>query len=170
MAFGKNILKTMLNVGNQTKAIGQINLEIIQITALMSDPMTLQSIFDPSLNIPKMYYPFQNNSFNKGIGYNQIDLIYYMVSTIQSLNKLPANRTGEYFTNFNMYITPYENLINSTKIRFHGSFKDIFGSMINNQIVFLVTEISIFVLGMVYISYEVYQYFKKTKDNIKTII
>lgn len=26
MAFGKNILKTMLNVGNQTKAIGQIDL------------------------------------------------------------------------------------------------------------------------------------------------
>ena len=85
----------------------------------MSDPMTLQSIFDPNLNIPKIYYPFQNNSFNKGIGYNQIDLIYYMVSTIQSLNKLPANRTGEYFTNFNMYITPYDSLINATKIRFN---------------------------------------------------
>lgn len=153
MAFGKNILKTMLNVGNQTKVIGQINLQINKITSFMSDPMTIQSIFDSSLNVPKMYYPFKNDSFNKGIGYNQIDLIYYMVSTIQSLNKLPANRTGEYFTNFNMYITPYDSLINSTKIRFHDHFKDIFGSMIYNQMVFLAVEIFIFVLGILYITY-----------------
>lgn len=64
-----------------------------------------------------MYYPFQNNSFNKGIAYNQVDLIYFLTSCIQSLNSLPANRTGQPFTNFNMYIAPaYDNLINSTKM------------------------------------------------------
>lgn len=94
MAFGKNILKTMLNVGNQSKTIDQIHSQSAIMTALMSDPMTLQTIFDNELNIPKIYYPFQNNSINNGIGYDQIDLIYFMVSTMQSLNELPANRTG----------------------------------------------------------------------------
>jgi hypothetical protein len=170
MAFGKNVLKTMLNVGNQTKATNQIYLEVVQITGLMADTMTLESIFDLNLNLPKTYYPFQNNSFNRGIGYNQIDLIYYMVSCIQSLNRLPANRTGEYFTNFNMYITPYDQLINSTKIQFHSYFRNIFTSMINNQVTFLVLEMLTFVLGMIYINFHIYQYFKKTKENLKIII
>ena len=55
MAFGKNILKTMLNVGNQSKTIDQIHSQTAIMTDLMSDPMTLQSIFNPTLNIPKLY-------------------------------------------------------------------------------------------------------------------
>lgn len=94
MAFGKNILKVALNVGNKPKTINQIYSHTNILSKVMGDPMTLQSIFDPNLNTPKVFYPFQNNSFNKGIGYNQIDLIFFMVSTMQSLNKFPTNLTG----------------------------------------------------------------------------
>jgi hypothetical protein len=119
-AFGKNVLKVFLNVGNQAKAVSQINMQVAKITQFLSDPKTIQSIFDPNLNLPKTYYPFQNNSFNQGIGYSQIDLIYFVTSCIQSMNAQPVNRTGQFFVNFNMYMMPaYDHLINSTKIRLH---------------------------------------------------
>lgn len=120
MAFGKNMLKTFLGVGNLTKAANQIHFQVTQISQLLTDPMTVQSIFDESLNKPRIFYPFRNDSYNNGIGYNQIDLIYFIASSIQTLNTLPANRTGQAFTNFNMYIAPaYDSLINSTKMQFH---------------------------------------------------
>jgi hypothetical protein len=41
MAFGKNVMKVFFNVGNQTKAVNQIHLEVTQITQFLSDPMTI---------------------------------------------------------------------------------------------------------------------------------
>jgi hypothetical protein len=54
MAFGKNVLKIFMGVGNQTKAANQIHLEVTQISQLLTDPMTVQSIFDEKLNKPRM--------------------------------------------------------------------------------------------------------------------
>lgn len=38
MAFGKNILKTFMKVGNQTKAINQIHFQVDQISLALRDP------------------------------------------------------------------------------------------------------------------------------------
>jgi hypothetical protein len=171
MAFGKNVLKVFLNVGNQTKAVSQIHLEVTRISQLLADPMTIQSIFDEGLNQPNMYYPFLNNSYNQGIGYNQIDLIYFITSCIQSLNIMPANRTGEYFTNFNMYIAPaYDNLINSTKIRFHQSFSAIFTSMLDHQYAAMSLEVAVFAVAAAYIAAAVWRYFRKSRESLRIII
>jgi hypothetical protein len=40
-AFGKNILKVFLNVGNLPKAMSQINLQVAKITQFLSDPLTI---------------------------------------------------------------------------------------------------------------------------------
>jgi hypothetical protein len=61
-----------------------------------------------------------NNSFNKGLSYDQAEIYQIIISSITSLSKLPINRTGYDFTMLNMYLIPsYDHMINSTKIKFH---------------------------------------------------
>jgi hypothetical protein len=171
MAFGKNVIKTFMGVGNLTKATNQIHFQVTQISQLMADPMTLQSIFEEELNKPRMYYPFLNDSYNNGIGYNQIDLIYFIASCIQTLNTLPVNRTGQAFTNFNMYIAPaYDSLINSTKMQFYESFSSIFTSMLHAQYTVLVLEAAVFVLAAVCLSRIVWQYIRKSRSTLKIVL
>lgn len=171
MAFGKNMLKTFMGVGNLTKAANQIHFQVAQISQLLTDQMTVQTIFDANLNRPRIYYPFLNDSYNQGIGYNQIDLIYFITSCIQTLSTLPANRTGQTFTNFNMYIAPaYDSLLNSTKMQFHESFSAFFTSMLNAQYIVLVVELTIFVLAAAYLSHTAWQYVRKSRATLITVL
>ena len=171
MAFGTNVLKTFLNVGNQTKTVNQIGFQVSQISRLLADQLTIKSIFDESLNRPQIYYPFLNDSFNQGIGYNQIDLIYFMVSCIQSVNKLPADRKGEYFTNFNMYIVPaYDNLANSTKIQFYKSFSTIFDTMLDQQYIVVGIQIFTFLAAVGYLAVRLVQYLRKSRECLRIFV
>jgi len=127
MALVKNYMKLFLNVGNQTKVMNQIGSATKSFQSFAAAPLTLQTLFDETLNVPAIYLPFQNNSINKGFSYNQIDLFYLIASSISSLSKFPINRTGYDFVMLNQYIKPsYDTVINGTKNKFHSSFQGIF--------------------------------------------
>jgi len=120
----KNYMKYFLNVGNQTKVMNQIGSATKSFQGFASAPLTLQTLFDVSLNVPNYYSPHKNNSVNKGMSYDQIDLFYLIASSISSLNKFPINRTGYDFIQLNEYIKPsYDTIINGTKNKFHESLQ-----------------------------------------------
>lgn len=70
MALVKNYMKLFLKVGNQTKVANQIGSATKQFLGYASAPLTLKTLFDPSLNVPKQYFPYKNNSINKGLPLN----------------------------------------------------------------------------------------------------
>lgn len=120
MSIGKNYMKYFLNLGNQTKVVNQINVVYNQIVTFSRDPFTIETIFNADVNRPQIYYPFANNSFNLGVGLNQVDIFYEIMSNLASLSKVPIsiNRLGYEFNQFNMYIKPaYDAMINATKYR-----------------------------------------------------
>jgi len=167
----KNYMKYFLNVGNQTKVMNQIGSATKSFQGFASAPLTLQTLFDVSLNVPAMYYPNQNNSVNKGQAYNQIDLFYLIASSISSLSKFPINRTGSDFIQLNQYLKPsYDKIINNTKNVFHSSFQGIFSLMHMKQLAIAFIQGFIFLLIMVFIYYRVYTYFSKMKQAMIIII
>ena len=46
MALGKNYMKLFLKVGNQTKVTNQIKSQTASVLKFVSDPLTLQTLFD----------------------------------------------------------------------------------------------------------------------------
>jgi hypothetical protein len=81
------------------------------------------TLYDINLNPPRLYYPFKNNSINKGIGYDQIDIFYAVADSISSLSIIPSNRTTRDFIQIHQYLVPsYDNMINTTKYRLHSQF------------------------------------------------
>lgn len=69
-------MKFFLNLGNQAKVVNQINVIYTQIVSFTKDPFTIQTIFNSKVNPSETYYPFINNTFNMGIGLNQVDIFY----------------------------------------------------------------------------------------------
>lgn len=132
--------------------------------------MTLQTLFDQQLNVPNIYHPYQNDSFNEGLSYNQIEIYSVIVSSIVSLSKLPINRTDYNFKMLNMYLVPsYDHMVNSTKIRIHKNFQNTLSNMLSNQILVGAVEFSIFVAMIVFVCSRVILYFKKVTDIFKII-
>jgi hypothetical protein len=122
----------------------------------MSDELTIKALFTPAINPPNMYYPFRNDSFNEGIGYNQIDLIYFMMSNMETLKLLPVNLESQDFQNFDSYLTPaFDNLLNSTKYSFHREFIDFFSTMKQNQLIIIYIETFICILVIGYVGYAI---------------
>lgn len=74
MALTKNYMKNFLNVGSQSSVVSQIISQTQKVQKFTSDPLTLKTLFDPSLNAHNMYPPFLNDSFNNGISYDQIEI------------------------------------------------------------------------------------------------
>lgn len=120
MALSKNYMKNFLSIGTQSSVISQITLQTQSFLAFNSDALTLKTLFDESLNVPASYGPFLNDSFNKGLSYDQVEIYSVIISSITSLARLPINRTGYDFAMLNMYLIPsYDHMINATKIKFH---------------------------------------------------
>jgi hypothetical protein len=120
MALVKNYLKYCLNLGTQSKTISQIQIATNQYISFIQDSSTIITVFDKHLNPPNLYFPFRNNSFNEGIGYNQIDIFNTIAASISSLSIMPINRTGHDFLQLNEYLMPsYDNMMNTTKYKFH---------------------------------------------------
>ena len=163
-------MKLFLKVGNQTKVANQIKSQTSSVLKFVSDPLTLQTLFDQQLNVPNIYEPFQNDSFNKGLSYNQIEIYSVIVSSIVSLSKLPINRTDYNFKMLNMYLVPsYDNMVNSTKIKIHQNFQNTLSKMLSNQIAVGAVEFGIFVAMIVFVCSRVILYFKKVTDIFKII-
>jgi len=70
MSLVKNYLKYYLNLGTQSKVVSQIQSATSQYIGFIQSSSTMLTLFDQNLNPSGMYYPFRNNSINRGIGYN----------------------------------------------------------------------------------------------------
>jgi hypothetical protein len=117
-----------------------------------------------------MYTPFQNDSFNKGLSYNQIEIYSVIVSSIVSLSKLPINRTDYNFKMLNMYLVPsFDNMVNQTKIKIHENFQNTLSAMLSNQIIVGAVEFAIFIAMIIFVCSRVILYFKKVTDIFKII-
>lgn len=162
MALGKNYMKNFLNVGSQSSVISQIIAQTQNVQAFNSEPLTIKTLFDPTLNVPKMYPPFLNDSFNQGIVYDQTEIYGIIISSITSLSRLPINRTGYDFAMLNMYLVPsYDHMINSTKIRFHETFQENLGRMLDDQLIVAGVEAGIFLLIVIFVGHRIRRYFLK---------
>lgn len=71
-ALTKNYMKNFLNVGTQSSVIAQIGVGTQNVLTFNSDPLTIKTLFDPMLNVPSLYPPFKNSTFNNGLSYDQI--------------------------------------------------------------------------------------------------
>lgn len=76
MALGKNYMKTFLNIGNVSKAISQISSATASVLQINSDPLTLKTIFDTTLNLPNTYSPFKADQFNQNISLDQTEIYF----------------------------------------------------------------------------------------------
>lgn len=170
MGLSKNYMKYFLELGNQTKVANQIKSHTNEVLKFVSDPLTLKTLFDQQLNVPKIYSPFQNDSFNKGLSYNQVEIYSIIVSSIVSLTKLPINRTDYNFKMLNMYLVPsYDNMVNQTKIKIHENFQRTLSEMLSNQIIVGVVQFGIFLAAIIFVCSRVILYFKKVTDIFKII-
>ena len=126
MALVKNYYKMILGIGNKATVSSQISQATATLGLYLSNILTIETLSDRTLNIPKMYGPFYNNSVNRGIQYNQIDLFYVVYSSIISLSKETSiNRNGTNFKQLNSYLKPaYDEMINSTKLNFHVALQN----------------------------------------------
>jgi len=118
-----------------------------------------------------MYYPFRNNSINAGVGYNQIDIFYIISASISSLSAMPINRTGHDFLQLNQYLKPsYDIMINTTKYKLHSYFENIFTLMETKQIIFSLFQSGLFLAVTVFVSIQIYLYFRKMEELLLTIV
>ena len=132
MTLGSNYYNHILNLGDPSQVGVEIQLLSEKAITLLHEPHIIKTIYDESINNLKLYPPFQANSLNKNISYNQIDLFYVISASIVSLKNLPIDRHSSDFVIFNSYITPsYDNLINGTKNNFHRKLQTLIGSITN---------------------------------------
>lgn len=68
----------ILNIPGNTAQITTLTQSIEQ---RMSSASMRTAFFDPQINMPQIYYPIDN----KTTGYNEIDFMYFMVSTMRTL-------------------------------------------------------------------------------------
>lgn len=123
MALIKNYLKYYLNLGTQSKTVTQIQTATVQYIQFIQSPQTIITLYDTNLNSPGLYYPFKNNSINKGIGYSQVDIFYVIADSISSLSLISSNRSSRDFIQIHEYLVPsYDTMINTTKYRLHSQF------------------------------------------------
>lgn len=169
-ALTKNYMKNFLNLGSQTSVIAQIGVGTQNVLVFNSEPLTIKTLFDPQLNVPQLYPPYKNSTFNKGLSYDQIEIYHVIISCIMSLSKLPINRTGYDFSMVNDYLIPsYDHMINATKIKFHQTFQDNLHIMLIDQIIIALVEFAIFVIIVIFVCMKIRAYFCKAK-NILLII
>jgi len=71
MSIGANYIRYFLGMGgNKTKLMYQIQSASSYMKAIMTSKTMLKSIFNENLNPSRMYFPYRNDSVNKGIGFN----------------------------------------------------------------------------------------------------
>lgn len=141
------------------------------INGLGSTYTTLSTIFDPTINIPNQYPPFTNNSINKGLIYNQIDLYFVIYSSMSSLNKFPINRTGNDFIQFDSYLIPsYSSMMNTTKINLDSSFRKLIYQIKMRQLAVSVSQIPFFIFAAIFCIYKIFIFRKKMDTIIEVLI
>jgi len=114
-----------------------------------------RAIFNGTFNPTKMYWPL--NNITGSVGYNQIDLIYLMESTMRTFAESNViNASSKEFVTFTNFLYPaFCNLVNSTKISLHKHFINYFTGLNTtdtiiyslHSIAFLITILLIILLS-----------------------
>jgi hypothetical protein len=136
-----------------------------------SQQTTIQTLFDPVLNIPTRYYPHQYYVDTSLQSYDQIDIFYVIMSSISSLNTPSINRTSQEFKQFNAFLKPaYITMINSTRYQFHYTIQAMFASIQTRIIVFIIVQTVLFFIFIMIIFYYVHSALTKMKNIFAILI
>lgn len=171
MALIKNYLKYYLNLGTQSKTVTQIQTATVQYIQFIQSPQTIITLYDTNLNSPGLYYPFKNNSINKGIGYSQVDIFYVIADSISSLSLISSNRSSRDFIQIHEYLVPsYDTMINTTKYRLHSQFQNMLTAINLNQIVFTLIKVVLVLASTIFVSIEIGVYLTNMEQFLLSIL
>lgn len=115
----------VLGIGDLTITKTRVAKNVQFLRNIQSNRLTLQTIFDGTINKPALYYPAHASNVNKNTSYNQVELFHFIISQIVTLAYAdyigPNDRD---FKLLNDYLKPgYDNLFNMTKMEFHKVFQ-----------------------------------------------
>lgn len=165
MILGNNYHQSIMMIGNHTQTAAQITQLSSSFTALQSSSIVIETVFNPSINIPSNYSTYSADFLiaNRSLHFDSIELFYMVSSSIASL-RAPVSKTSLDFLTFDQLITPsYDNMINGTKHKFHESFKDFLDHIISTHLVIEVIQIALCITFFTLMVCKIRAFMKKMK-------